>query len=134
MKKKHNKLHRFRKTFFPLKESRDMKGFLIITICLVASTSLISYAYNAYVVTNKLVVENISKEEEETKISHILFGIAGSAKTWNNRSRYSELWSRPNVTRGSVWLVEKPQKNKSCPNTFPPYKVSEDTSSFKYTC
>ncbi|XP_009762736.1 uncharacterized protein [Nicotiana sylvestris] len=111
-----------------------MKGFLIITICLVASTSLISYAYNAYVVTNKLVVENISKEEEETKISHILFGIAGSAKTWTNRSRYSELWWRPNVTRGFVWLDEKPQENEPWPETSPPYRVSEDTSNFEYTC
>ncbi|XP_016449751.1 uncharacterized protein LOC107774652 [Nicotiana tabacum] len=119
-----------------------MKGFLII-ICLVASISLISFiphfsnsnAYSAAPVTNyrqKYVVKE--EEEEETNISHILFGLAGSAKTWNNRSRYSELWWRPNVTRGFVWLDENPQENEPWPDTFPPYRVSQNTFTFKYTC
>uniref|UniRef100_A0A1S3ZH05 Glycoprotein-N-acetylgalactosamine 3-beta-galactosyltransferase 1-like n=1 Tax=Nicotiana tabacum TaxID=4097 RepID=A0A1S3ZH05_TOBAC len=115
-----------------------IKSFLI-TFCLVASIYLISnahlfkkYAYDTAAVTNKQ--ENISKEEEETNISHILFGIGGSTKSWNNRSSYSELWWRPNVTRGFVWLDEIPQENEPWPETFPPYRVSEDTSTFKYTC
>ncbi|KDP35680.1 hypothetical protein JCGZ_09118 [Jatropha curcas] len=71
---------------------------------------------------------------EKTNISHILFGIGGSAKTWNDRRRYCELWWKPNVTRGYVWLEEKPSETETWPETSPAYKVSEDTSRFKYSC
>ncbi|KAE8684796.1 ribulose bisphosphate carboxylase/oxygenase activase 1 [Hibiscus syriacus] len=69
-----------------------------------------------------------------TNLSHVLFGIGGSAKTWNERRRYSELWWRHNVTRGFVWLDDKPPGGETLPLTSPPYKISEDTSRFKYTC
>ncbi|XVF76666.1 hypothetical protein PTKIN_Ptkin13bG0285100 [Pterospermum kingtungense] len=77
---------------------------------------------------------NISRQAyERTNLSHILFGIGGSAKTWNERRRYSELWWRPNITRGFVWLNKKPPENQTLPPTSPPYKISQDTSGFKYT-
>ncbi|OIS96315.1 PREDICTED: uncharacterized protein LOC109236251 [Nicotiana attenuata] len=115
-----------------------MKRFLI-AIGLVTSISLISftarfshnYAYTATLANRENL---ISKEEEETNISHILFGIAGSANTWKNRSGYSGLWWRPNVTRGFVWLDKTPPGNESWPETFPPYRISQDTSAFKFTC
>ncbi|XVE76414.1 hypothetical protein DITRI_Ditri12bG0170800 [Diplodiscus trichospermus] len=82
----------------------------------------------------KFITENNSGQAyERTNLSHILFGIGGSAKTWNQRNRYSELWWRPNVTRGFVWLDEKPPNDESLPPTSPPYKISQDTSRFKYT-
>ncbi|KAL0336811.1 UNVERIFIED_CONTAM: hypothetical protein Scaly_1956200 [Sesamum calycinum] len=73
--------------------------------------------------------------EEKTTISHILFGIGGSAETWSGRRHYCELWWKPNVTRGFVWLDEEPGKTtgEAWPETSPPYKVSADTSRFKYT-
>ncbi|KAL0426304.1 UNVERIFIED_CONTAM: hypothetical protein Slati_2805200 [Sesamum latifolium] len=72
--------------------------------------------------------------EEKTTISHILFGIGGSAETWSRRRHYCELWWKPNVTRGYVWLDEEPGKTgEPWPETSPPYKVSADTSRFKYT-
>ncbi|XP_038701866.1 uncharacterized protein LOC119998595 [Tripterygium wilfordii] len=71
---------------------------------------------------------------EKTNISHILFGIGGSAKTWHNRRLYNELWWKPNVTRGFVWLDEKPPADETWPETSPRYRVSADTSKFKYTC
>ncbi|XP_050230523.1 uncharacterized protein LOC126679516 [Mercurialis annua] len=71
---------------------------------------------------------------QETNVTHILFGIGGSATTWEDRRHYSELWWRPNITRGYVWLEEPPQETYSWPATSPPYKVSENTSRFKYTC
>ncbi|KAM3325508.1 hypothetical protein P3S67_000633 [Capsicum chacoense] len=134
-----------------------MKCFLVI--CLVASISLISltafsnrslwlspcsdcsainihtsYAYST-AVTNNVRRKNVIKEKEEvTGITHILFGIGGSAKTWNDRKSYSDLWWEPNVTRGFVWLDEKPGENETWPESSPPYRVSEDTSKFKYTC
>ncbi|KAK4348456.1 hypothetical protein RND71_031211 [Anisodus tanguticus] len=131
--------------FQPIFFAIFMKGFLI-TICLVASISLIisltphfsnNYARSSAVaVTNNNIEKYIIKEEEdeETNISHILFGIGGSAKTWHNRSRYSDLWWRPKVTRGFVWLDEEPHQNEPWPETSPPYRVSQDTSEFKYNC
>ncbi|KAL5549849.1 hypothetical protein UlMin_000025 [Ulmus minor] len=67
-----------------------------------------------------------------TNISHILFGIGASAKSWNKRRHYSELWWKPNVTRGFVWLDETPKT--PWPPTSPPYKISANTSHFKYSC
>ncbi|KAK6152482.1 hypothetical protein DH2020_015117 [Rehmannia glutinosa] len=69
--------------------------------------------------------------EEKTNISHILFGIGGSAETWTRRRHYCELWWKPNTTRGFVWLDEEP--SKPWPETSPPYKISADTARFKYT-
>ncbi|KAI3841372.1 hypothetical protein MKW92_048101 [Papaver armeniacum] len=70
------------------------------------------------------------KQEEEgytgkTNISHILFGIGGSVKTWKKRRHYTELWWKPNRTRGFVWLDEKPD---TWFVTSPPYKVSENAN------
>ncbi|KAI3955408.1 hypothetical protein MKW98_018509 [Papaver atlanticum] len=63
----------------------------------------------------------------KTNISHILFGIGGSVRTWENRRHYTELWWKQNVTRGYVWLDEKPD---SWLTESPPYKVSENCSNF----
>lgn len=62
-------------------------------------------------------------EEHPTNISHIVFGIGGSARTWYRRRGYSELWWRPGVTRGYVWLDEEP--SQPWPATSPPHKVSQ---------
>ncbi|CAN7103738.1 uncharacterized protein LOC103867167 [Brassica rapa] len=75
-----------------------------------------------------------NQSSEATDISHIFFGIGGSIQTWRERSRYTELWWRPNDTRGFVWLDEEPPLNMTWLPTYPPYKVSEDTSRFNYTC
>lgn len=38
------------------------------------------------------------------------------------------------MTRGFVWLDKEPTANETWPETSPPYKISEDTSKFNYTC
>ncbi|RWR76695.1 fringe-related family protein [Cinnamomum micranthum f. kanehirae] len=68
---------------------------------------------------------------EPTNISHIVFGIGGSAATWKNRSRYSELWWRPGQTRGFVWLDKRPSGNDTWPEKSPPYRISADSSRFR---
>nr|DAD28288.1 TPA_asm: hypothetical protein HUJ06_029756 [Nelumbo nucifera] len=70
---------------------------------------------------------------ERTNVSHIVFGIGGSAKTWKDRRHYSELWWKPNITRGFVWLDENPDGEEPWPEILPPYRVSENSSRFKYT-
>ncbi|KAK7350042.1 hypothetical protein VNO77_08085 [Canavalia gladiata] len=76
----------------------------------------------------------IFQNSKPTNISHIVFGIGGSTKTWKNRYHYTEFWWRPNVTRGFIWLEEDIPTNEIWPETLPSYKVSGNTSSFKYTC
>ncbi|CAH9097554.1 unnamed protein product, partial [Cuscuta europaea] len=68
-----------------------------------------------------------------TNISHIVFGIGGSIKTWSYRRYYSELWWQPNITRGFVWLDSEPNPGSPWPATSPPYRVSSDWTKFKYT-
>ncbi|KAJ3682704.1 hypothetical protein LUZ60_012931 [Juncus effusus] len=69
-----------------------------------------------------------SQSQTPTNLSHIVFGIGGSAHTWNQRRAYTELWWRPNRTRGYVWLDEKPIG--AWPDTCPPYKTSSDMSRY----
>ncbi|CAN8284885.1 unnamed protein product [Cochlearia groenlandica] len=83
---------------------------------------------------NSSSVASLREAAAATDVSHIVFGIGGSIQTWRERSRYSELWWRPNVTRGFVWLDEEPPLNMSWLETYPPYQVSGDTSRFSYTC
>ncbi|GMH15367.1 hypothetical protein Nepgr_017208 [Nepenthes gracilis] len=66
-----------------------------------------------------------------TNISHILFGLASSSKTWQERRHYSELWWDHNTMRGYVWLDENPPVNFSWPEKSPPYRVSQDPASFR---
>ncbi|RAL36965.1 hypothetical protein DM860_003887 [Cuscuta australis] len=69
-----------------------------------------------------------------TDISHVVFGIGGSIKTWDRRKQYSELWWRPNVTRGFVWMDGEPDPTgPPWPETSPPYRVSSDWRRFKHT-
>uniref|UniRef100_A0A0D9VSE3 Uncharacterized protein n=1 Tax=Leersia perrieri TaxID=77586 RepID=A0A0D9VSE3_9ORYZ len=64
-----------------------------------------------------------------TTLSHIVFGIGASARTWDNRRGYAELWWRPGEMRGHVWLDEQPVGPWPAA-TCPPYRVSADASRF----
>ncbi|KAK1271569.1 hypothetical protein QJS04_geneDACA007740 [Acorus gramineus] len=76
----------------------------------------------------KHITNNFGYVDSSTNLSHILFGIAGSTKTWNNRRHYVELWWKPNHTRCVVWLDKEPPKDQPWPDTSPPYMVSANTS------
>ncbi|KAL4188694.1 hypothetical protein AMTRI_Chr08g161710 [Amborella trichopoda] len=75
----------------------------------------------------------VTEKNIKTNFSHLLFGIGGSAKTWQKRQGYTELWWEPGKTRGFVWLDEKPEENEIWPKTLPKFKISGDTSKFPYT-
>lgn len=70
-----------------------------------------------------------SADPEPTNISHIVFGIGGSVRTWPERRRYAEQWWVPNTTRGFVWFDGEP-KNE---NGSIPHRVSEDWTRFKFS-
>ncbi|KAJ7962434.1 Beta-1,3-N-acetylglucosaminyltransferase lunatic fringe [Quillaja saponaria] len=69
---------------------------------------------------------------EKTNLSHIVFGIAASAKLWNQRKDYIKLWWRPAQMRGIVWLDEPVEIDPEDEEVLPQFKISSDTSKFKY--
>ncbi|XP_073158536.1 uncharacterized protein [Henckelia pumila] len=124
-----------------------MKG--ILAICIFSALFLVCFsAYNFHGLisrtscpecTRTFRLQVSSREtinQQSTNISHILFGIGGSAETWSKRRGYCELWWRPKTHRGFVWLDQEPGEGAEppWPKTSPPYRVSADTSRFKYTC
>lgn len=108
-----------------------------ILVCLIASISLAVHSAfskparwfplpeHIHVLQNDSVIDS-----GPTNISHILFGIGGSANTWHDRSYYSKLWWNPNTTRGFVWLDKKPDILD--PEGLIPYQISQGWTQFKY--
>ncbi|KAE9461067.1 hypothetical protein C3L33_07029, partial [Rhododendron williamsianum] len=67
-----------------------------------------------------------------TNITHIVFGISGSSRAWNNKKWYVESWWKPNTTRGFLFLDRPPTEFLPWPLTIdPPFRVSENTSKYK---
>ncbi|KAG0589298.1 hypothetical protein M758_1G009800 [Ceratodon purpureus] len=67
-----------------------------------------------------------------TDISRIVFGIAAARDIWWGRKEYLKLWWKPSKMRGFVFLDKEPYGNYWPPEC-PPYRISENTSHFKYT-
>ncbi|VFQ90938.1 unnamed protein product [Cuscuta campestris] len=126
-----------------------------VGICLVVSISLLSFLVfsewlrgfenpHAFVRTGTTTTtsdsircgggEDDDRTPPATNISHVLFGIGSSLETWNSRRHYCDVWWDPNVMRGFVWLDRRPPENKTWPERSPPFRVSQDTTGFKYTC
>ncbi|GFY94313.1 fringe-like protein [Actinidia rufa] len=67
-----------------------------------------------------------SEKESPTNITHLMFGLVSSVKSWKDRRPYIESWWRPNVTRGYLFLDEAPRL--PWPSTSPPVRVSDNYS------
>ncbi|XP_051116477.1 uncharacterized protein LOC127241463 [Andrographis paniculata] len=72
----------------------------------------------------------LNSDRSPTNISHIAFGIGGSTRTWGSRVRYADLWWKPGITRGYVFLERRPDR------VFPnrpgvPIRVSSDWRRFR---
>ncbi|CAN4120040.1 unnamed protein product [Withania somnifera] len=118
-------------------------SYLKVIFLFLASTSLVLYLsfvrhdlwfrcdYYSTVTTTHEYYDSLPS----TNISHIVFGIGGSARTWKDRKHYSQLWWKPNITRGFVWLDEEPEPNStsSAAGALPPYLVSSNWKKFKFT-
>ncbi|WOK96453.1 hypothetical protein Cni_G05160 [Canna indica] len=66
-----------------------------------------------------------------TSPSHLLFGIASSARSWPRRKPYLRLWWRPGLLHGTVFL-DSPIASDGDDPRLPPTRVSADTSRFPY--
>lgn len=133
---------KFRKLLiFPTIKPSNFFSIQTLVFFSIVSISLIFYIFfslhhkiEAHYSTHRKTTISNDDDDEKTNITHILFGIGGSVKSWKDRQQYIKLQWKPNITRGFVWLDQKPYHNMTWPDTVPPYKVSEDTSRFKYSC
>ncbi|XP_047171799.1 uncharacterized protein LOC124839908 [Vigna umbellata] len=73
-----------------------------------------------------------TNSDDRTDLRHVVFGIAASAKLWEQRKNYIKLWYRPREMRGVVWLDEK-VKLREDRDALPPIRISGDTERFRYT-
>ncbi|KAG6606074.1 hypothetical protein SDJN03_03391, partial [Cucurbita argyrosperma subsp. sororia] len=67
----------------------------------------------------------------QTELRHVVFGIAASAKLWEQRKDYIKLWFKPEEMKGTVWLDRK-VKTDNDSDDLPPIRISGDTSKFAY--
>ncbi|KAK3016211.1 hypothetical protein RJ639_006213 [Escallonia herrerae] len=81
-------------------------------------------------ISNQTLHVKTPETRRRTELNDIVFGIAASAKLWDQRKNYIKLWWKPNSMRGIVWL-DNPVKNTT-ENGLPPVKISGDTSRFAY--
>lgn len=70
---------------------------------------------------------------ERTDLNHIVFGIGASARLWETRKEYVKLWWRGGKMRGYVWFDEWIPSMDAWDRGLPPWKISANTSGFKYT-
>ncbi|KAF8379565.1 hypothetical protein HHK36_029005 [Tetracentron sinense] len=75
--------------------------------------------------------EENPQNPQKTELQHIVFGIAASARLWEQRKNYIKLWWKPNEMRGIVWLDKS--VNTDTEEELPPLKISSNTSQFPYT-
>ncbi|XP_052171120.1 uncharacterized protein LOC127787222 [Diospyros lotus] len=68
---------------------------------------------------------------DPTGLDHIVFGIAASAKLWDQRKNYIKLWWKPGQMRGVVWL-DRPVETQP-DEDLPEVRISGNTTRFKYT-
>ncbi|TQE07000.1 hypothetical protein C1H46_007390 [Malus baccata] len=81
----------------------------------------------------QLKTQKPDKANQPTEINDIVFGIAASAKLWEQRKNYIKLWYKPKSMRGIVWLDREVEDKNPEGAGLPPIKISGDTSGFTYT-
>ncbi|KAI0502065.1 hypothetical protein KFK09_017011 [Dendrobium nobile] len=95
---------------------------LLFSVSLISYFVLLSAPYNWRLSSCQSATITTVDSLQPTNLSHIVFGIGGSARTWNRRRWYSEVWWRPSEMRGYVWLDEAPiETNWSAAS--PPWRV-----------
>ncbi|XP_073127741.1 uncharacterized protein [Henckelia pumila] len=102
--------------------------FLVASISFVLYSSFHGTTGPVYLPYPARYIAGLNSDSFPTNISHIAFGIGGSARTWTERRHYSDLWWEPNATRGFVFLDER----NGLPSKIPA-RVSSDWTRFRRT-
>ncbi|GLT74854.1 hypothetical protein SLA2020_466210 [Shorea laevis] len=77
-------------------------------------------------------IRSSSPVNSPTNISHIMFVLVGSLRTWKHRKPYIEAWWRPNQTRGNIFLDFPPSPELlPWPSSSPPFIVNEDVAKLR---
>ncbi|XP_019159699.1 PREDICTED: uncharacterized protein LOC109156312 [Ipomoea nil] len=97
--------------------------------CCYSSTIFNKYSYSTHGRSRRAEPDNLNRPAA-TNLSHVVFGITSSVKTWKSKKWYVESWWRPNTTRGYVFLDGPPGRGRWAAS-WPPYRVSEDTSRYR---
>ncbi|RDX93132.1 hypothetical protein CR513_24648, partial [Mucuna pruriens] len=97
--------------------------YIVYTVKLVSTSSACSHA--------PLSVHRTEKSKQKTEVRHVVFGIAASAKLWEQRKEYIKVWYKKKEMRGVVWVDEEVKTEAK--EGLPPVKVSTDTSNFGYS-
>lgn len=74
-----------------------------------------------------------SASSDALALSHLVFGIAGSAQLWPKRQHYVKFWWRPLHMRGFIWLEQPVEIPPHDAPLLPQILVSQDVSAFRYT-
>ncbi|KAH6813714.1 hypothetical protein C2S51_022732 [Perilla frutescens var. frutescens] len=73
------------------------------------------------------IVRSPPENETTTDLSHLIFGIIGSEGAWRHHKDYTELWWRPTMTRGMLYLDTDPTGDLlPWSVSSPPYRVSDN--------
>ncbi|CAN1778238.1 hypothetical protein LINPERHAP1_LOCUS14335 [Linum perenne] len=76
-------------------------------------------------------IEEEEKKPELTDLKHVVFGIAASAKLWEQRKNYIKIWYKSDKMRGVVWMDDEVATTEE-DDDLPPVRISGDTSKFAY--
>ncbi|KAF5734797.1 hypothetical protein HS088_TW15G00290 [Tripterygium wilfordii] len=110
--------------------------YVVYTLKLVSTSRACNHeAFPVHPRLSALISTNDSVQlaQNRTGIEHIVFGIAASAKLWDQRKDYIKLWYKPEQMRGAVWLDNKVNTGNDDDRLLPPIKISSNTSQFPYT-
>ncbi|CAN6810875.1 unnamed protein product [Brassica oleracea] len=106
----------------------------LVILCVIAIFFILVFYDQTYINSFDSNISTIKCQEgllqpkgTTTNLSHLMFVLVGSSRTWKNRRTYTESWWRPNVTRGNLFLDVEPSKEfQPWSPTLPPFKVNED--------
>ncbi|CAO2819101.1 unnamed protein product [Amaranthus hypochondriacus] len=123
--------------------------YLVYTLKLISHPYKCEYSSDSHIFLSSPIQNNnriaLTKPEPEseleripepgpTNLSHIVFGIGGSASLWEGRKNYIKIWYRKSEMRGIVWLDGDVSKGDDDEEDYlPEVRISEDTSKFRYT-
>lgn len=97
-------------------------------LSLISNDSLMLSRNQTDVILSRRVV--LPENKRPTEIHHVVFGIAASAKLWEQRKNYIKIWYKSEEMRGIVWLDNGVETFEG--DGLPPVKISGDTSRFSY--
>lgn len=120
----------------PIKPQSSSK-LTLTTFFLISSFLFIAYFFSSVFLFHTFHPFHSSSNHISSPLSlhQIVFGIASNKDSWPKRKDYLQIWWKPNLMRGCVFVDDIPQNHhaSSTSSSLPALCVSADTSRFRYT-